>query len=351
MRWVGVSCALPKKNVLSTAAYAHFPKADVDRIIANIGIASHREGDGTLTASDLAIAAGRPLLEKLAWDPKSVDACIFVTQSPDNYLPASSHRIQEQLGIGERSICFDVNLGCSGFTHGLIIVRGLMAAGTVKRAMLFCGDVIAGTFRPPLETCTNPADLGNALLFGDSASACAFEASGEDEVRAISFGADGSGYNNIIVPAGAFRHFWSPEVFVATENEKGELRRPLDLRLQGPDVFAFTMKRVPPLFEEVLQRAEWAPEQVDAVVFHQANKFMLEFLRRKLKLPPAQVPYSIEEFGNTSSASIPITMLTRSAERLGLRTRWVMLGFGVGLSWSAVAMETHHIASVPLVEV
>jgi len=349
MRMVGLISVVPKKVVEFTAAYPHFPKADVDRIINNIGVKQHREAEPGTTTSDLCIPGASALLEKIGWARDSVDGLLFITQTPDYYLPGTSHRIQHELGLSDRCLCLDVNLGCSGFTHGVILARSLIASGAVKRLILCCGDVTTGTFRPGTADARSHGDLGNAMMFGDAASVAAFDGEGEHYKGAV-WGSDGSGMSLISVPGGGFRDFCHPGLFEAKPDEGGQPRRAIDLRINGAAIFNFTIRRVPPLIDEVLARSGWARDDVDSFVFHQANKFILEFLRKRVKLPPEKVPLSIEEFGNTSSASVPLTLTSRIPELMARGGKVMILGFGSGLSWSGVALEPKDVTILPLLE-
>src|SRR5262249_24555184 len=161
MKLAGVSAAVPKKVVKSTAAYANFPQTDVDRVVNNIGVVEHREVAPGQTASDLCIAAAEPLLDKLGWERNSIDAVILVTESPDHFMPSSSYRAHQVLKLPDRCIVFDVNLGCSGYTHGLLVMHSLMQSGLVRRGLLLCGEATTDSIRPALERCKNPSDLGN----------------------------------------------------------------------------------------------------------------------------------------------------------------------------------------------
>jgi len=352
MKLAGIAACVPKTAVKASGAYAKFPKLEVDRVIANTGVLEKREAKLGTTSMDLCLTAARPLLEELGWDGASIDAIVFVTSSPDYIMPATSHRAQHELGLGPRSLVFDINLGCSGYTHGLILIEGFIRSGLIRRALMLCGDVSPGTFRPNMEELEHRSDLGNVLLFGDAGTATALCNDGESQVHARAFGADGTGAHQIYIPGGWFRQFWSPEVFErGAPDAKGDTRRPLDLILRGAEVLNFSMKRVPPLLNELFEQAAWTREDVDAFVMHQANKFMLDYLARRLKLPTPKVLMTIEHFGNTTSASIPLTMLLRGAEYFQRRSKWALLGFGVGLSWSGVMLETDSIASVPLIEV
>jgi 3-oxoacyl-[acyl-carrier-protein] synthase-3 len=350
MRLAGIAACVPKNKVQNSVAHARFKPFDVDRIIGNTGVVEKREAEPGVTATDLCIGAAKPLIEKLGWAPETIDAVILVTSSPDYIMPASAHYAHQALGLAPRCLAFDINLGCSGFTHGMLVVESFIASGLVERALLLCGDMTSNTFRPRIAECEHRPDLANAILFGDAGSATALTGGG-DQIRSKRFGADGSGMKLIIVPGGGTRQYWSPALFERRVDEHDEERRPLDLVLRGPEILAFTMKRVPPLLQELLGDAGWSLDDVDSFVLHQANKFMLDFLARRMKLPTDKVPMTIGEFGNTSAASIPLTMVVRCEPLLQRRSKWLMMGFGVGLSWSGFTLETEDVVTVPLVEV
>lgn len=350
MKLVGISACLPKTIAYPSAAYERFKKFDVDRIVGNTGVLQKREAASGITATDLCIKAADQLLDGLGWDRDSVDALILCTTLPDYITPASSHRAQHELGIGSNCFVFDITLACSGFTHGVLLMNSLIESGLIKRGVLLCGEATTGKFRPRIADTEYRHDLANALLFGDAGTAIAFTNEGQ-QVKAKGFGADGAGLDAIIVPGGAARSFWGPELFERTEDEEGDPRRPIDLILRGPKVLTFTMKRVPPLVKALLAESGWTPEDIDAYVPHQANKFMIDFLVRRMKLPKDKVLLSIEEYGNTSSASIPLTMLARGGDMLSRPTKWALLGFGVGLSWSGVCLETDEIKTFPITEI
>jgi 3-oxoacyl-[acyl-carrier-protein] synthase III len=350
MKIAGIAACVPKNTVQTSCAYEKFTQFEVDRIIGNTGVKSKREADPGVTSSDLCIAAAKPLLERLGWEPSSVDAVILVTVLSDHIMPASSHRAHAALGLDARCLVFDINLGCSGFTHGLILVNSMIASGLIKRALLLCGEMTSNTFRQRITDVVHRNDLATAILFGDAGTATALSNEG-DQVRATQFGADGTGFNEIIVPGGGARAFWSPELFERKPDAEGEEHRALDLILHGPQVLTFTMKRVPTLLNDLLEKSGWTRDDVDSYVLHQANKFMIDFLAKRMKVPSEKVPLSIDEFGNTSSASIPLTMVVRCAEQLARPTKWAMMGFGVGLSWSGLMVETDEVASLPLIEI
>ena len=350
MRVSGIAAAVPRTIVRPSFAYERFDRLTVDRIVENTGVREKREAAPGTTATDLCIAAAQPLLDRLGWDRDSIDALVLVTMLPDHYLPASSHRAQLALGLPKRCLVFDINLGCSGYTHGLIILSGLMKAGIIGRALLLCGEMVTGCFKPRMADLEHRSDLANTLLIGDAGSATALSSEGPDQIRGMQFRADGSGFSQIIVQGGGARRFWS-SALCERHPEADETRRPLDLTLHGPQILTFAMKEVPRLFDALLDDCGWTRDDIDVCVPHQANAFMLDVLRKRMKLPEDRLLLSIQEFGNTSSASIPLTMVTRGEERLRRSTKWLLLGFGVGLSWSGVGLHTDEIVTAPLVEV
>lgn len=351
MKLVGISACLPKNIAYPSAAYKRFKQFDVDRIVGNTGVKQKREAEPGVTATDMCIKAADQLIEGLGWERDSIDAVVLCTTMPDYITPASSHRAQKELGLKSNCLVFDITLACSGFTHGMLIFHSLIESGLIKRGILLCGEMTTDKFRPRIADTEYRHDLANALLFGDAGTAIALSNEGPQQVHAKTFGADGNGLEAIIVPGGAARSFWTPELFDRTPDEDGDERRPIDLILRGPQVLTFTMKRVPPMVQALLDEAEWTRDDIDAYVPHQANKFMIDFLARRMKLPKDKILMSIEEYGNTSSASIPLTMLSRGGDLLSKPTKWALMGFGVGLSWSGLLMETDEIKTMPIIEI
>lgn len=342
MRIAGISCTVPKGIVQASDAHEALGRDRVERIVRNAGVLTRRVAPAGVTTIDLCAPAAEELLDALGWGPDSVDLAILVTQTPDYVLPATVHIAHQRLGLSDRCLAFHMNLGCSGFTHGLLVVRGLMQSDVVKRALLLCGDTISRV--------SNPLDGSTAVLFGDAGTATAVEA-GEDTVRGAAWGSDGAGVGTLIVPGGSFRMPWRPELLRDFEHDSGNRRRATDLAMDGAKIFEFTIKRVPPMVQRILKMAQWQIEDVDAFVFHQANKFIIDYLRKKLKVPTERAPTCLEEYGNTSSASIPLTLVTRMRERLGEPMKMVLVGFGVGFSWSAVAIDNPGTLAPKLLEV
>lgn len=327
----GVAAAVPA-GIRSLADDAGlFDPGEIDKVSASTGV-MQRHVSLTLTTADLCQAAAERLLAQTQCAPTDVDALIFVSQTPDYPLPASSCCLQARLGLSSQCAALDVNLGCSGYVYGLWLAAGMIAAGAVKRVLLLVGDTI-------YRTCS-PEDRSVALLFGDAGSATLLEWDASADPCHFVLGTDGTGAPHLQVPAGGYRRRFSPAALLRQEVEGGNRRSAVDLYMNGAEVFAFTLRAVPPLIKGVLARAGHAATDVDYFVFHQANRFMLEHLFKRLKLPPERCVLGLRDYGNTSSASIPLALVTELRDRLQTAaTRLVLAGFGVGFSWAGVSLR------------
>jgi 3-oxoacyl-[acyl-carrier-protein] synthase-3 len=249
--------------------------------------------------------------------------------------------LQQRLGLSSQCAALDVNLGCSGYTYGLWLVARMLEPG--QRALLLVGD----TINP------NPHDRSALPLFGHAGSATALERSPvlPPTKSVFVMGTDGSGARNIIIEAGHSRVPSSKFTRSCGVCSDGNVRSQEDLFMNGSEVFAFALQRVPEIARACLDHAEWALTDCDDVVFHQANGFMLRTLADKMDIPADKMPTSIEWFGNTSSASIPLTLVAarREAYMAGPR-RCLLLGFGVGWSWAAAGMELGPLVIPPIIE-
>lgn len=342
MQLTGIACAVPRAAAPIFAAASAAEAQSLQRIVDNTGVRSRRISAPSLCTSDLCFTAADALLNQAGVDRATVDALIFVTQTADYLIPSSAGILQSRLGLSTRALTIDVNQGCAGFTHGLILAQGLIGGAGLRRVLLLAGDT--------LSKCVSPQDPGTAYLFGDAGSAALLEATadGSTQLAATAFGSDGAGALHIHQRIGYRQGF---DLDTAPASPGSDLPAGLQLHLDGSHVFAFTLKRVPPLARELLAAAQWPLESVDAFVLHQANRFMLEHLAKRIGVPAVKLPMSLEQFGNTSSASIPLTMVTAMRDRLAQPLRLVMLGFGVGLAWSGVAMATSRVICPALIEI
>jgi 3-oxoacyl-[acyl-carrier-protein] synthase-3 len=318
----GVVACVPEKEVRNERDYPWFEATEIRKITSMAGIKSRRVADPDVCTSDLCAAAGQVLLQRLNWDPKSVDALILVTQTPDYVMPSSSCVIQHRLGMRETCAAFDVSLGCSAYVYGLWLANSLIASGGCRRIVLMTGET-------PSKF-VDPKDRTTALLFGDAGSATALEAAADgDPARAYYvMMTDGAGGGHLIVPGGMFR------------NRFPEDRAQYSLHMEGVQIFDFTRTRVPPLIDDLFALSATSPKDYEYFVFHQANQYLIKFLASKAGLDQSKVPYSIGEFGNTGAASVPLTLALAGAPK-GMNDGYnvMLLGFGVGLSWGGVSMR------------
>lgn len=337
---VGISAAVPKQNEEIRDIYSQW--GDFQNFYSTTGIEQHRVAPASVCSSDLCIAAAERLLEELHWSKTEVDAIVFVSQTPDYRLPATSALIQSELGLREDCYALDISLGCSGWVYALSALGALVETGGIRKALLLAGDTI-------LKICS-PADKSTYPLFGDAGTATALEYRKNGDVSMkFCFHTDGKGYETIIVRDGGYRNGTSPHSFDEIPDAH---RTRLDLELDGMNVFSFGISKAPQSVNALLEHTGTDKDTVDYYVFHQANLFMNEKIRKKLKLAPEKVPYCLRDFGNTSCASIPLTLVTQLGESLRKNNLKLMgCGFGVGLSWGSVLFDTHRIACPSLIEI
>lgn len=331
-RIAGVVSCLPPR-VIDNSFYEEQFGAGVAEVTKMTGVLTRHRAEEDVTTSDLCEAAAKHLLERLGWEPSSVDGLIFVTQSPDYRLPATACSVHGRMNLRVGAIAFDVNLGCSGYPYGLWLAMMMIQTGAAKRLLLAVGDTSGKTI--------DPGDRATAMLFGDAGTVTAIETSEDPQNNEAHFilGSDGAGADNLIVPGGAFR--------VRKAEGRFEGRNLDKLYMDGGEIFTFTLKSVPPLINETVEAAGLAKDDYDAFLLHQANTFMINHLAKKAKLPKDKVPINIDRYGNTSSATIPLLMTTDVADDLRARKlRLGLFGFGVGYSWASASLDVGPLACV-----
>ncbi len=324
----GISCCVPKKRV-QNSQLAIFTSAEAQKFIERTGVEERRVTDGETCTSDLCHVAANSLLEKLNWKPEEVQLLVYVSQTGDYILPSTAVTLQERLGLSTECIAFDVPLGCSGYVYGLSIASGLMKSFGLKKGLLLAGDTISKY--------VSKNDKSAYPLFGDAASATALEYDKGSRPMFFELGSDGLGYKSIMISAGGSRNPISSDSLKQIEVEPGVSRNECQLALDGMEVFSFGITKAPESVKCLLDGFSLSGELVDYFVFHQANLMMNKAIARKLKLQAEKVPISLGSFGNTSSASIPLTIVTELREKiLGKSCTLLLCGFGVGLSWGSV---------------
>ncbi len=331
VRIAGVAVAVPEMVETIDDLARQFPNDDVAKIADSLGVET-RHVDPRLCTSDLCYAASKRLLPALNWEPTSIGLICFVSQSADFLAPATACILQHRLGLSKSTAAFDMELGCSGFVYGFWNVASLMSAGRIKRALLLCGDV-ARTI--------SPEDRAMMPLVGEAGAAVALELDDSATPLHFTLGSDGSGWKHLIAPAGGARIPITQDTTILRLCPDGNRRGLHHSHMNGPEIFVFTLREVPGMVHQTLQLAGWNMEQVDYVVFHQANAFMLKHLAAKLKIPGEKMVLGLRKFGNTSSASVPLAMVSELRERLTTSpTNLLMAGFGIGFSWGGIAMAT-----------
>ena len=304
----------------------------------------HTVNGRNICTSDMCFKAAFQLRESLNWQTTEIDCLIFVSQTPDYILPATACILQERLGLSIECYAMDISSGCSGWIYGLSTISALLSSGSMKKGLLLVGDTTTIT--------KSRKDKSTYPLFGDAGTATAIEF--EEGVEGIKFhlGTDGKGYEAIMIPDGGFRNFVTPDSFIEKEVEPGIFRNRLHSILNGPAVFTFGITKAPKSVNSLLDKFELNKEGIDYFIFHQANLFMNEKIRTKLKIEPEKVPYSLGEFGNTSSASIPLTIVSRLGNELSNSSkRLLVCAFGVGLSWGSAVFDTKNLVCLPVIEI
>lgn len=337
----GVSACVPK-TILENRSLPLFSGDEVKKFIASTGVERKRIAGSDICTSDLCFHAAEQLIKDLDWEKSGIDCIIFVTQTPDYNLPATSCILQHRLGLSNEVMAIDISSGCSGWVYGLNVLASLLCAGNHKRGLLLVGET-------SLKLCSGD-DKSTYPLFGDAGTATAVEFAKGSQGFKFHLGTDGSKFETIIIPDGGFRNMVSPDSFGSFETGQDIKKDRTKVFLDGMNVFSFGILRAPESVTLLLSHFNLHKESIDFFVFHQANMFLNEMIRKKLSLNPDKVPYSLRDFGNTSSASIPLTIVG-SCKNLGhTPAKIVACGFGVGLSWGSVYFETDSLVCSGLVE-
>lgn len=323
----------PPGVVDNDALAALFEGWTAQKIFEKTGIRQRHVAGPDECVSDLATAACRKVLESGAVAADAVDGLLLCTQSPDYFLPTTACLVQERLGLPTSCGALDFNLGCSGFVYGLGLAKGLIETGQARNILL----VTAETYSKHLH----PQDKSVRTLFGDAAAAVLVSASaeGDGSIGPFSYGTDGRGAANLIVPTGGMHRPRDPRPEEVADGS-GNVRTVNNLYMNGAEIYSFTLRAVPPLVKGLLEKSGKSMEEVDLFVFHQANEFMLESLRKKIGIPKEKMPICMTDSGNTVSSTIPIALKSLENEgRLNRGMDLMLVGFGVGYSWAAAMVR------------
>ena len=322
-----ISTFTPPIFVKNNELKEFFP--DVDKIAKGVGVNQRYVAEESQTASDMAYVASCNLFNEYNIKPQLIDFIIFSTQSPDHFLPSTACILQHRLGIPTTSGAFDFDLGCSGYTYGLAIANSFIESGLAKNVLLLTGDTISKYLHEKDK---------NRILFGDSATATLVSTSGFAEIGKTVYGTDGSGADNLIVRNRASRNL--KLTGFEEEDAEGNIRRDDYFYMNGEAIFNFTIDIVPTLIEETAHKNQINSEDVDYYVFHQANKFMLNTIRKVCRISKDKFYINLENTGNTTSSTIPIGLKDcLNNGIIGSGQKVMVAGFGVGLSWAATILK------------
>lgn len=324
----GISYYLPELTLTNFDLSAKFNDWSEEKIFNKTGIKNRHLAHEDEYASDLAIKASILLFKEYSIKKESIDFIIYCTQSPDYHLPTTACILQDKLKLSIKCGALDINLGCSGYIYGLALCKGLIESSIATNILFITSETYSKYI--------HPEDRGNRTIFGDAASATLISDSGLAEICNFDLGTDGSGAENLIVKNGGSRYKYSSESFYSTEG--GVFKSPSHLLMNGPEIFVFTSKRVPDLIKNVLIKNNIVIDEINLFVFHQANKFILDFLRKKIDIPESKFFNFIESCGNTVSSTIPIA-LKEAINCDRCHGNVLLVGFGVGYSWGGTVIK------------
>lgn len=327
----GISYYLPYKVLTNEDLTEKFPEWTVEKVSSKVGINQRHLAAFDETAGDMAFQAAVKLFDEYDIKREQIDFILLCTQSPDYFLPTTACILQDRLGLPTTVGAVDINLGCSGYVYGLSIAKGLILGGIAKNVLLLTGETYSKYI--------HPTDKGNLTIFGDGASATLVSCEkGMAEIGNFSLGTDGRGAENLMVRSGAARH--KETVGDYDRDDGGYVKSSDYLYMNGSEIFNFTLVTIPPLLKNVLSKNDFALENIDLHIFHQANKFILSTIRKICGIPKEKFYINLENTGNTVSSTLPIAIKNVMNEgKLEKGMNVVLAGFGVGYSWGATILK------------
>ena len=341
---VGIAGTVPKLIVNNLNDHPKVNTEEKKKTIQLTGISEYRKSTREVCTSDLCKKSAETLFSEMNINPDSIDAIIFVTQTPDYKLPSTACIMQDKLGCKTSTIAFDISLACSGFIYGLFTACSFITGGGIKRVLLLCGDTQTKLY--------HSEDKNVSFLLGDAGTATIIDYYKNSEPISITLRTDGSGYDTMIVPAGGFRKPSNEFTGKIVKNKDGDIRSEEHLHMKGIEVFKFAATTVFETIKSFMDEIKISNNEIDYLFLHQANKFMTDKIAQKLNIPKEKVPYSLEYFGNTSSASIPLTIANYfSNYSKSFTKRCILSGFGNGLSWGVADVKFKNTYCLPIQEI
>lgn len=326
-----IVAGLPKKTVSVYEYEKFFDRKDIRRISESSGVEAVHVSDENLCASDYDVMLAEYLMEQTGWSGKDFDGLVFVSQSPDYVMPATSVTMQGRLGLPTTAVAFDLNFGCTGYVYGLYQAALLVSSGSCQRVLLFNGDTKVRM--------THERDRATRLVMGDGFSLTVVER-GKDEMG-FNIHSDGARYDYVMIKAGGFRMPKSEETKQEAKDDRGYPYWPEYLHMNGLKMMNFAITDAPPMLQETLDFVGWDKSEVGTYGLHQANRLMIASIAEKVGIPMGRVPITLQHSGNTASASVPLmfSMKHKELEEQKRLSKVVIAGFGIGLSWGAVTAD------------
>lgn len=340
----GMSACVPKNRIDNYDYTTFFDKEDVKNIVDKIGIEQRRFATNEICASDLCFYAAEKLITDMNIDKSEIDLLIFVSQTPDFRMPATSVLLQNRLGLSKKTAAFDLTLGCSAFIYALSTVYAFMQGKNFRKALLLDGETRSRIY--------SPKDRKTAFLFGDGGVAAIIENNDKFKESYFSLNSDGSKEEYIKIKSGGYRNPSSIESLTEkVVDEQGNIRTDEQGYMSGADVFNFVLAEIPSDIKNILAYSGVDKEELDFFIFHQANSYMNNYLVKKMKIDSQKAPTSLQKFGNTSSVSIPLTIVSELQNQLLARKKVLLSGFGVGMSWASAILDFENCYISDLIEI
>ena len=336
-----LSACVPRKVIDNYHYTEFFPEEEVKKVVDKIGVFERRFVDEGTCASDLCQAAAEKLISDNGIDRSEIDLLVFISQTPDYRMPATSILLQHRLGLPMSTIAFDINLGCSGFLYGLSVVYSIMERSGLRKALLLDGETRSKVY--------SPKDRRTAFIFGDAGVAALIERDSQFGDSHFSLNSDGSRGDLIMINGGGYRNMSSEETLrERVVDEYGNIRNDEQGYMNGSDVFNFVIVEIPKDIKRLFAATGEDIQQIDYYVFHQANNFINSYIAKKMKLDKSRIPSNINKYGNTSSVSVPLTIVSELKDKMEGSKKLMLSAFGVGMAWATaiVPFENCHISDI-----
>ena len=322
-----MAAAVPKHVINNYEYTTYFPADQVKEVVDKIGVYQRRFADENTCSSDLCYAAAEKLFADNQIDRSEIDLLIFISQTPDYRMPATSLLLQNRLGLSSSCIAFDINLGCSAFLYGLSVAFSMIKDGHIRKALILDGETRSKVY--------SPKDRRSAFIFGDGGIAALVELNDKFGKSHFSLNSDGSRADLIMIKGGGYRHMSSLDTLTEkVVDEYGNIRSDEQGYMNGGDVFNFVIREVPRDIKKTLELSETSTDDINFYVFHQANNFINSYIAKKMKLDTSKIPSTIHKFGNTSSVSVPLTIVSELRDKLDGQKTLLLSAFGVGMTWA-----------------